>query len=89
HQFGLQIVRALRRSFSKNGKKIKAVLLDSGYLSWEMTDEIEKSNAKPYIKMKKNSRTLSKGSSSWGTEHPVPKETTTRVYERILLQGSD
>lgn len=57
HKFGAQIVKSLRRSFSKHGKTIKAELLDAGYLSWEMTDEIEKSNAKPYINMKKNSTT--------------------------------
>ena len=60
HKFGVQIVKSLRRSFSKHGKTIKAELLDSGYLSREMTDEIEKSKARPYIKMKKNSTTKSK-----------------------------
>ena len=41
------------------------VLFDSGYLSYEMTDEIEKCKAKPYIKMKKNSTTRSARRSSW------------------------
>lgn len=62
HKFGVQIVKSLRQALSKQGKIIKAELLDSGYLSREMTDEIEKSKARPYIKMKKNK---SKGNSSW------------------------
>lgn len=65
HKFGLQTVKSLRRSCFKHGKTIDAELLDSGYLSRIMTDEIEKSKAKPYIKMKKNSTTRSKRSSPW------------------------
>jgi len=91
HKFGLQIVRSLRRSFSKNGKKIKAELLDSGYLSREMTDEIEKSKAKPYIKMKKNSRTRSKGSSSWRQnirfQKNQPKEFMKEFCYRVVIEG--
>ena len=60
HKFGVQIVKSLRRSCSKHGLNIIAELLDAGYLSREMTDEIEKSHATPYIKMKKNSRSRSK-----------------------------
>ena len=50
-------MKSLRLSLLKQGKNIKSELLDSGYLSREMTNEIEKSKAKPYIKMKKNSTT--------------------------------
>jgi transposase len=91
HKFGVQIVKALRRSFSKNGKKIKAELLDSGYLSREMTDEIEKSNAKPYIKMKKNSRSRSKGSPSWKRnirfQKEQPGEFMKEFCYRVVIEG--
>ena len=91
HKFGLQIVKFLRRSFSKNGKKIKAELLDSGYLFLEMTDEIEKSNAKPYIRMEKNSRSRSKGSPSWKRnirfQKEQPNEFMKEFCYRVVIEG--
>ena len=91
HKFGVQIVKSLRRSFLKQGKTIKAELLDSGYLSREMTDEIEKSNAKPYIKIKKNSRTRSKGSPSWKRnvrfQKEQPDEFMKEYCYRVVIEG--
>ena len=75
----------------KHGKTIKAELLDSGYLSREMTDEIEKSNAKPYIKMKKNSTTQSKGSPSWRRnirfQKDQPDEFMKEYCYRVVIEG--
>jgi len=65
HKFGVQIVKALRRTCRRYDADIECELLDAGYLSRMMTDEIEKSKAKPYIKMKKNSTTKSRRSPSW------------------------
>jgi len=91
HKFGVQIVKSLRRSFSKHGKTIKAELLDSGYLSREMTDEIEKSKARPYIKMKKNSTTKSKGSPSWRRnirfQKDQPDEFMKEYSYRVVIEG--
>jgi transposase len=91
HKFGVQIVKELRRSISRNGKKIKAELLDSGYLSREMTDEIEKSKAKPYIKMKKNSTTKSKGKSSWKRNIRFQKDQPEKFMKefcyRVVIEG--
>lgn len=64
HKFGVQLVKALRRFTLKPGGTIKAELMDSGYLSREMTSEVERSHAKPYIKMKTNSTARTGGSSS-------------------------
>lgn len=91
HKFGVQIVKSLKRTFSKHGKTIKAELLDSGYLSREMTDEIEKSKAKPYIKMKKNSTTKSKGSPSWKRnirfQKDQPDEFMKEYSYRVVIEG--
>ena len=91
HKFGLQIVRTLRRSCSKHGKTIEAELLDSGYLSRMMTDEIEKANAKPYIKMKKNSKSRSKGSSSWKRnirfQKDHPDDFMKEFCYRVVIEG--
>jgi transposase len=91
HKFGLQIVKSLRRSCSKHGKTIEAELLDSGYLSRMMTDEIEKSKAKPYIKMKKNSTTRSKRSSSWKRnirfQKDHPDEFMKEFCYRVVIEG--
>lgn len=91
HKFGVQIVKSLRRSCSKHGLNIQAELLDSGYLSREMTDEIEKSQAKPYIKMKKNSRSRSKGSPSWKRNIKFQKDHQDEFMEefcyRVVIEG--
>jgi len=91
HKFGVRIVKSLRRSFSKHGKNIKAELLDAGYLSREMTDEIEKSKAKPYVKMKKNSITRSKGSPSWKRNIRFQKEQPDDFMKefcyRVVIEG--
>jgi transposase len=91
HKFGLQIVRSLRRSCSKYGTTIEAELLDAGYLSREMTEEIEKSNAKPYIKMKKNSRSRSKGSPSWKRnirfQKDHPENFMKEFCYRVVIEG--
>ena len=91
HKFGVQIVKSLRRSLLKQGKTIKAELLDSGYLSREMTDEIEKSKAKPHIKMKKNSTTKSKGSPSWKRnirfQKDQPDEFMKEYCYRVVIEG--
>ena len=91
HKFGIQIVKSLRRSCLKHGKTIEAELLDSGYLFRMMTDEIEKSNAKPYIKMKRNSTTKSKGKSSWKRnirfQKDHPDDFMKEFCYRVVIEG--
>jgi len=67
-------VKSLRKSCLKHRKAIDAELLDSVYLSRMMTDEIEKSKAMPYIKIKKNSTVRSRRSSSWKRNIRVQKD---------------
>ena len=91
HKFGIQIVKSIRGLLLKQGKTIKAELLDSGYLSREMTDEIEKSKAKPYIKMKSNSTTKSKGSPAWRRnilfQKDQPDEFMKEYCYRVVIEG--
>lgn len=91
HKFGVQLVKALRRSLLKQGTTIHAELLDSGYLSREMTDEIERSHAKPYIKMKKNSTTRSGRKPSWKRNIRIqkdhPDEFMKEYCYRVVIEG--
>jgi len=91
HQFGVQLVKALRRTCRRYKITIDAELLDAGYLSRMMTDEIEKSNAKPYIKMKKNSTTKSRRRSSWKRNIRLQKDHPEEFMEvycyRVVIEG--
>jgi transposase len=91
HKFGVQLVRALRSTCRRYSTSIDVELLDAGYLSRIMTDEIEKSNAKPYIKMKKNSTTKSRRKSSWKRNIRLQKdhpEEFMKVYcYRVVIEG--
>ena len=91
HKFGVQIVKSLRRSFAKQSTSIDVELLDSGYLSREMTDEIERSHATPYIKMKKNSTTRSGRMPSWKRnirfQKDHPDEFMKEYCYRVVIEG--
>lgn len=91
HKFGVQIVKALRRTCKRYDRTIDVELLDAGYLSRLMTDEIEKSNAKPYIKMKKNSTTKSRRSPSWKRNIRLQKDHPEKFMEmycyRVVIEG--
>jgi transposase len=91
HKFGVQLVKALRSTCRRYSTSIDVELLDAGYLSRIMTDEIEKSNAKPYIKMKKNSTTKSRRRSSWKRNIRLQKdhpEEFMKVYcYRVVIEG--
>lgn len=91
HKFGVQLVKALRRTCRRYKTTIDAELLDAGYLSRMMTDEIEKSNAKPYIKMKKNSTTKSRRRSSWKRnirlQKDHPEEFMKMYCYRVVIEG--
>jgi transposase len=91
HKFGVQIVKSLRRSFARQGTSMDVELLDSGYLSREMTDEIEKCKAKPYIKMKKNSTTRSGGRPSWKRNIRFQKDHLDEFMKeycyRVVIEG--
>jgi transposase len=91
HKFGIQIVKSLRRSCKKQGITIETELLDSGYLSREMTDEIERSKAKPYIKMKKNSTTRSGRKPSWKRNIRLQKDHPEKFMKeycyRVVIEG--
>jgi len=91
HKFGVQLVKALRRFTLRSGGTIKAELMDSGYLSREMTSEVERSCTKPYIKMKSNSTTRAGGSSSWRRNIRLQKDHPERFMEeycyRVVIEG--
>jgi len=91
HKFGVQIVKSLKRSLARQGTSIDVELLDSGYLSRMMTDEIEKSKAQPYIKMKSNSTTKARRSSSWKRnirfQKDYPDEFMKEYCYRVVIEG--
>jgi len=91
HKFGVQIVKALRRTCRRYDASIDVELLDAGYLSRMMTDEIEKSNATPYIKMKNNSTTKSRRSPSWKRnirlQKDHPEEFMKVFCYRVVIEG--
>jgi len=91
HKFGVQIVKSLRRSFARQGTSVDIELLDSGYLSREMTSEIEKSKAVPYVKMKKNSITRSGRKPSWKRnirfQKDNPDEFMKEYCYRVVIEG--
>jgi transposase len=91
HKFGVQLVKAVRRFTLRSGGTIKAELMDSGYLSREMTSEVERSCAKPYIKMKSNSTTRAGGSSSWRRNIRLQKDHPEAFMEeycyRVVIEG--
>jgi len=91
HKFGVQIVKSLKRSLAKQGTSVDVELLDSGYLSREMTDEIEKSKAKPYVKMKKNSTARSGRKPAWKRnirlQKDHPEEFMKEYCYRVVIEG--
>jgi len=91
HKFGVQIVKSLRRSLARQKTSIDIELLDSGYLSRDMTSEIERSHATPYIKMKKNSTTRSGRSPSWKRniryQKDQPEEFMKEYCYRVVIEG--
>ena len=91
HKFGVQLVKALRRTCRWHGAAIDVELLDAGYLSREMTTMIEQSHAKPYIKMKKNSTTHSKRNPAWKRnirlQKDHPKEFMKVYCYRVVIEG--
>ena len=91
HKFGVQLVKALRRLTSRSGGTIEAELMDAAYLSRKMANEVEKSHAKPYIKMKSNSTARAGGSASW--RHNIrlqkdhPEEFMEEYCYRVVIEG--
>jgi len=87
----VQLVKALRRFSARSGGSIEAELMDSGYLSREMTSEVEKSHAKPYIKMKSNSTTRAGGTISWRRNIRLQKDHPEEFMEeycyRVVIEG--
>ena len=91
HKFGVQLVKVLRGFISKSGGTIDAELMDSAYLSREMTDEVERSHATPYIKMKSNSTTRAGRRSSWKRNIRLQKDHPEEFMEeycyRVIIEG--
>jgi transposase len=87
----VQLVKALRRFTSRSGGTIKTELMDSGYLSREMTSEVEHSHATPYIKMKSNSTAKAGGSASWRRNIRLQKDHPEEFMEeycyRVVIEG--
>ena len=91
YKFGVQLVKALQRCTVRSVGVIKAELMDAAYLSREMTSEVEKSNAKPYIKMKSNSTTRDGGTVSWRRDIRLQKDHPEEFMEeycyRVVIEG--
>ena len=91
HKFGVMLVKALRKFTARSGGTIESELMDSGYLSREMADEVERSHAKPYIKMKSNSTTKARRSGAWRRNIRLQKDHPEEFMEeycyRVVVEG--